>query len=166
MRSHYARSLACISITHYLLGIGDRHLANLLLSEHTGGLVGIDFGHAFGSATQLLPIPELMPFRLTRQLLGVLQPLDAAGLLKRSMTYALCALRENKDMLIQTMKIFIEDPTVDWINQARMQASAGTDSRSVGSSQSQNRSSAASADASIEWLVDIKKKVLVFCFLA
>jgi DNA-dependent protein kinase catalytic subunit len=29
----------------------------------SGGLVGIDFGHAFGTATQFLPIPELMPFR-------------------------------------------------------------------------------------------------------
>jgi DNA-dependent protein kinase catalytic subunit len=141
-------------------------LGNLLLSEHSGGLVGIDFGHAFGSATQLLPVPELMPFRLTRQLLGVLEPLDAAGLLKRSMTYALSALRENKDLLIQTMKIFIEDPTVDWINHARMQAKAGTESKSVGSSKSQSGSkslagaSASSSGDSLDWLVDIKKKVL------
>ncbi len=165
MRSNYARSLACISITHYLLGIGDRHLGNLLLSEHTGGLVGIDFGHAFGSATQLLPIPELMPFRLTRQLLGVLQPLDAAGLLKRSMTYALDALKNNKDVLIQTMKIFIEDPTVDWINHAKMQARAGTDSKSAGSSKSQSRSKSQAADGNLEWLVDIKKKVPHYEFL-
>ncbi len=184
MRSRYARSLACISITHYLLGIGDRHLGNLLLSEHTGGLVGIDFGHAFGSATQLLPIPELMPFRLTRQLLGVLQPLDAAGLLKRSMTYALSALRENKDLLIQTMKIFIEDPTVDWINHARMQAKAGTDIKSMGSSRIQSSSKSKSgsgtapgsgsgksgagttpAGGNLEWLVDIKKKVLDSLYL-
>ncbi len=134
--------------------------------------MGIDFGHAFGSATQLLPIPELMPFRLTRQLLGVLQPLDAAGLLKRSMTYALSALRENKDLLIQTMKIFIEDPTVDWINHARMQARAGTDSNSVGSckseSSSKSQSGTGSADVNLEWLVDKKQKVvqhlsLYFC---
>ena len=33
----------------------------------SGGVVGIDFGHAFGTATQFLPIPELVPFRLTAQ---------------------------------------------------------------------------------------------------
>ena len=51
--------------------------------------MGIDFGHAFGSATQILPIPELMPFRLTRQLTGFLQPLDSDGLLKHNMIHTL-----------------------------------------------------------------------------
>jgi DNA-dependent protein kinase catalytic subunit len=35
-------------------------------------MVGIDFGHAFGSATQFLPVPELVPFRLTRRVLALL----------------------------------------------------------------------------------------------
>ena len=167
MRSAYARSLASISVSHYLLGIGDRHLANLLLSEVTGGLVGIDFGHAFGSAVQLLPVPELMPFRLTQQLLGVLQPLDAAGLLKRSMTYVLGALRENRGLLIQTMKIFIDDPTVDWKKFAVLQARAGMDAKSLesksqGSSKSQGRGKAQEGEQEkLEWLTDVKKKVLL-----
>jgi DNA-dependent protein kinase catalytic subunit len=55
-------------------------------------LIGIDFGHAFGTATQFLPIPELMPFRLTRQFIGFLQPLDADGLLKHNMVYALSGM--------------------------------------------------------------------------
>ncbi len=173
MRSAYARSLASISISHYLLGIGDRHLSNLLVSEVTGGLIGIDFGHAFGSAVQLLPIPELMPFRLTPQLLGVLQPLDATGLLKRSMTYVLGALRENQSLLIQTMKIFVDDPTVDWIKYAVLQARAGMDPKAQGSksqgntkSQGKGKSGKAEADGntvdsqdSLEWLTDVKKKV-------
>ena len=40
-------------VIHYILGIGDRHLSNTLLDTTTGGVVGIDFGHAFGSATQV-----------------------------------------------------------------------------------------------------------------
>jgi DNA-dependent protein kinase catalytic subunit len=55
----------------------------------SGGLIGIDFGHAFGSATQFLPIPELIPFRLTRQLTNFLLPLDSEGLLKHNMVHCL-----------------------------------------------------------------------------
>ena len=40
-------------IAQYILGIGDRHLSNTLIDRKTGGVVGIDFGHAFGTATQV-----------------------------------------------------------------------------------------------------------------
>jgi DNA-dependent protein kinase catalytic subunit len=89
LRSHFARTLATFNIASYIIGIGDRHLENFLLDMKTGGLIGIDFGHAFGTATQFLPIPELMPFRLTRQLIGFLQPLDTEGLLKHNMMHTL-----------------------------------------------------------------------------
>ena len=42
---------AVISICHYIIGIGDRHLSNFMVNMRTGEMVGIDFGHAFGSAT-------------------------------------------------------------------------------------------------------------------
>lgn len=50
-----------------------------LLIALSGTLVGIDFGYAFGSATQLLPVPELVPFRLTRQLTSCMLPLATDG---------------------------------------------------------------------------------------
>jgi len=57
IRSQFARSLAAFSIGSYIIGIGDRHLDNFLLNLSNGGLIGIDFGQAFGTATQFLPIP-------------------------------------------------------------------------------------------------------------
>lgn len=45
-----------------------------MIDKTTGEMVGIDFGHAFGSATELLPTPELMPFRLTPQLVQAMEP--------------------------------------------------------------------------------------------
>lgn len=53
LRSYFARTHGCLSICHYLLGIGDRHLSNIMVDLETGGVIGIDFGHAFGSATQV-----------------------------------------------------------------------------------------------------------------
>lgn len=48
---------------------------------------------------QVLPIPELMPFRLTRQMTGALQPHDALALLQTPCTLAMTALRSGKDIL-------------------------------------------------------------------
>lgn len=47
MRLNYTRSVAVVSIVGYILGIGDRHLSNLLLDTVRGDLVPIDFGYAF-----------------------------------------------------------------------------------------------------------------------
>jgi DNA-dependent protein kinase catalytic subunit len=49
------------------------------VSMKDGQCVGIDFGCAFGTATQFLPVPELMPFRLTPHIVNLLQPLDEIG---------------------------------------------------------------------------------------
>ena len=48
---------------------------------------------------QVLPIPELMPFRLTRQMSGALQPHDALALLQPPCTLVMTALRSGKDIL-------------------------------------------------------------------
>lgn len=66
-----------------------------------------------------MPIPELIPFRLTRQFVQFLQPLDADGLLKHNMVHALSALRENQDILLNTMDVFIKEPLLDWEKLAR-----------------------------------------------
>ena len=68
-------------IANWLLGIGDRHLSNILVSLKDGQCVGIDFGLSFGAATQFLSVPELMPFRLTPHIVNLLQPMEETGAL-------------------------------------------------------------------------------------
>ena len=53
LRSAMLTSHAAVSICQYILGIGDRHLSNFMINLKTGHMVGIDFGHAFGTATQV-----------------------------------------------------------------------------------------------------------------
>ncbi|KAJ3157367.1 hypothetical protein HDU89_002781 [Geranomyces variabilis] len=126
IRSTFAKSLAALSICSYLLGIGDRHLENFLIDMGTGELVGIDFGHAFGSATTILPIPELVPFRLTRQLELALTPLGTSVLLENTMVNVLTAMREGKDVLLNVLNIFVKEPLMEWrkfaLKQAQRQA--------------------------------------------
>uniref|UniRef100_A0A670Y1A7 DNA-dependent protein kinase catalytic subunit n=1 Tax=Pseudonaja textilis TaxID=8673 RepID=A0A670Y1A7_PSETE len=116
LRSHFASTHALLCISHWILGIGDRHLSNFMISTETGGLVGIDFGYAFGSATQFLQLPELMPFRLTRQFVNLMLPMKESGLMYSVMVHSLRAYRINQDVLINTMDIFVKEPSLDWKN--------------------------------------------------
>lgn len=105
-------------VSHWLLGVGDRHLSNSLICLNTGKVLGIDFGHAFGTATQILPVPELVPFRLTPHIVNLMEPLGERGLFREIMIHSLRSLRSNSDSLISTMKVFIEEPSLDWLEHA------------------------------------------------
>jgi ataxia telangiectasia mutated family protein len=47
MRLNYIRSVATTSIVGHVLGLGDRHVSNILLDNVTGEVVHIDLGIAF-----------------------------------------------------------------------------------------------------------------------
>ncbi|KAK7506701.1 hypothetical protein BaRGS_00002176 [Batillaria attramentaria] len=114
LRCAMLTSHAVVSVCQYLLGIGDRHLSNFMINLKTGQMVGIDFGHAFGTATQFLPVPELMAIRLTRQIVNVGLPLKVKGLLENTMVHVMRALRQNNDLLLATMDVFVKEVSVDW----------------------------------------------------
>ncbi|GAB6025762.1 hypothetical protein CHUAL_011747 [Chamberlinius hualienensis] len=114
LRNNFIVSHSVICISQYVLGIGDRHLSNFLVSLKTGEMIGIDFGHSFDSATSFLPIPELIPFRLTPQFLNLMEPMREHGLLERTMVHAMRALRNHPDILNNTMDVFIKEPSLDW----------------------------------------------------
>ena len=56
MRLNYARSVATTSIVGHMVGLGDRHLSNILLDQGTGEVVHIDLGIAFGQVSSLLRV--------------------------------------------------------------------------------------------------------------
>ena len=53
LRSHFIRTMSSVCMCQYVLGIGDRHLSNFMVDMESGGCIGIDFGHSFGTATQV-----------------------------------------------------------------------------------------------------------------
>ncbi|KAL4240201.1 hypothetical protein ACF0H5_000995 [Mactra antiquata] len=127
LRCRSMQSHAVICICQYILGIGDRHQSNFMVNLKTGEMVGIDFGHAFGSATQFLPVPELVPFRLTRQFCNLMLPLQVDGLLKNTMIHVLRALKYDADLLLNTMDIFVKEPSLDWKQNAERQVQSMRD---------------------------------------
>ena len=114
LRSSFAVSYATMCISHWLLGIGDRHLGNTLISLKTGRVVGIDFGHHFETSAQIIGFPELMPFRMTPVIANVFQPVGALGALKETMVAALGALRSSHRLLLAVLEAFVKEPTEDW----------------------------------------------------
>uniref|UniRef100_A0A5S6Q949 Phosphatidylinositol 3-kinase catalytic subunit type 3 n=1 Tax=Trichuris muris TaxID=70415 RepID=A0A5S6Q949_TRIMR len=61
---NYVRSCAGYSVISYLLGIGDRHLHNLLLCKN-GRLFHVDFGYILGRDPRILP----PPVKLTKEMI-------------------------------------------------------------------------------------------------
>lgn len=129
LRSAFAISYATLCISHWLLGIGDRHCGNSLVNLKTGHVIGIDFGHHFESAVQFLPVPELMPFRLTPQIVNVFQPVGQVGMLREIMVAALGALQESRHVLIAVLEAFVKEPTEDWLGFVRRQEGNTDDSK-------------------------------------
>lgn len=59
-RTNYSRSVAVNSIVGHLLGLGDRHISNILLDLVTGEVIHIDLGIAF-EQVRLTVITRLAP---------------------------------------------------------------------------------------------------------
>ncbi|KAG0609962.1 hypothetical protein M758_7G027900 [Ceratodon purpureus] len=135
LRSHFARSLSVVSICGYIAGVGDRHLSNTLVDLRSGALVPIDFGYSFGTNVLILPVPELVPFRLTSQLRNFLLPLDAVSLLRNDMVRIMSALHGSRDLIAAVMEVFVKEPLVDWKREAvrleRIRARDGAKSTSL-----------------------------------
>ena len=84
--------------------------------------VPIDFGHAFGSSS-FLPIPELLPFRMTPQIQALMLPFKpGSGLSREVMISGLRGVRDQSDVFLSALSTFIREPTVDWIDYAKKQS--------------------------------------------
>ncbi|KAJ2724709.1 hypothetical protein GGI07_001762 [Coemansia sp. Benny D115] len=112
-RETYIRSAAVSSIAGWVLGIGDRHLQNILVDQSTAELVHIDLGIAFDLG-KLLPIPELVPFRLTREMVDGMGLLGLSGTFRHHCQAVLEAMRGNSRIIITILNVLKVDPLYMW----------------------------------------------------
>jgi DNA-dependent protein kinase catalytic subunit len=115
-REAFLQSYIPLCIASYILGIGDRHLENFLISLTTGCVYGIDFGIAFDNGIHLA-VPELIPFRLTPQIRKFMEPYKIQGYMKRTLS----TLRNNKELILDACEIFVKEPLLEWVKEAQKQ---------------------------------------------
>ncbi|XP_006461830.1 hypothetical protein AGABI2DRAFT_151451 [Agaricus bisporus var. bisporus H97] len=113
-RATYTRSLAVNSMVGHILGLGDRHPANLMLVRSTGKLVHIDFGDCFEVAMHREKFPEKVPFRLTRMLTHAMEVSGIEGSFRNTCEITMKVLRDNKDSLLAVLEAFVYDPLINW----------------------------------------------------
>ncbi|KAI9795692.1 MAG: Serine/threonine-protein kinase tel1 [Piccolia ochrophora] len=112
-RLAYCRSTATISILGHVLGLGDRHGHNILLDERTGEVVHIDFGVAFDQG-RVLPLPEVVPFRLTRDIVDGMGITKTEGVFRRCCEFTLEALRKESYSIVTILDVLRYDPLYSW----------------------------------------------------
>lgn len=126
----YSRSLAGSSIFGYIMGLGDRHISNIMLDlssgPGSGELVHIDYNVCFESGHRLA-VPETVPFRLTqvlRDALPLQRPIGPEGerlqFLEKDGAYAgwarstMQCMRNHKELIQSLVGSIVNDSSISW----------------------------------------------------
>eukprot|EP01034_Spumella_vulgaris_P021660 gene21660-27701_t len=123
-RNMFTRSAAVWSGVGHVIGLGDRHTENILIDMTNGECVHVDFDCLFDKGLSLLR-PEIVPFRLTPNMVDAMGVAGVEGTFRRTLEVAMSLLRANKDTLMSVLEPFLRDPTVAWSRNGRAQRGDG-----------------------------------------
>ncbi|XP_043928554.1 serine-protein kinase ATM isoform X2 [Protopterus annectens] len=112
-RLAYTRSVATSSIVGYIVGLGDRHVQNILIDEQTAELIHIDLGVAFEQG-KILPTPERVPFRLTGDIVDGMGITGVEGVFRRCCEKTMDVMRNSQEALLTIVQVLLYDPLFDW----------------------------------------------------
>lgn len=111
----FAQSFGMHSVFGYMIGLGDRHLENHLLSFDSGDFISIDYQICFNQG-QALKVPEIVPFRCTSILQSALgETLQTEnGVFRQQFEHTLETFRAHREMILTLLEAFVYDPILDW----------------------------------------------------
>ncbi|XP_034652037.1 serine/threonine-protein kinase ATR [Drosophila subobscura] len=107
-RHTYIRTVAVMSMVGYILGLGDRHGENILFDERNGDAVHVDFNCLFNQG-ELLTYPEMVPFRLTQNMIAAMGPLGVEGSYRKCCEITLRLLKQEAKTLMSMLRPFVYD---------------------------------------------------------
>ncbi|GIL92019.1 hypothetical protein Vretifemale_19512, partial [Volvox reticuliferus] len=132
-RTNFTRTNAVWCMVGHMLGLGDRHGENLLLDSTCGDTVHVDFGCLFDKGLTL-EVPEMVPFRLTQNVVDGFGISGVEGVYRRCCETTLQVLRQHRDTLMTCAETFLHDPLVEWSSRPQGRGAAVQD----GGSESEN----------------------------
>ncbi|OQR83900.1 phosphatidylinositol kinase (PIK-L4) [Achlya hypogyna] len=112
-RAAFTRSAAVWSMVGHIVGLGDRHGENILIDCSSGECVHVDFDCLFDKGLKLAR-PEIVPFRLTPQMLDAFGLCGVEGVFRTTSEVTLTLLRANRETLRSVLESFVHDPLVEW----------------------------------------------------
>ncbi|PNW78179.1 hypothetical protein CHLRE_10g467200v5 [Chlamydomonas reinhardtii] len=112
-RNNFTRTNAVWCMVGHMLGLGDRHGENILLDTTCGDTVHVDFGCLFDKGLTL-EVPEMVPFRLTQNVIDGFGITGVEGVFRRCSETTLQVLRQHRDTLMTCAETFLHDPLVEW----------------------------------------------------
>ncbi|XP_063718237.1 serine/threonine-protein kinase SMG1-like [Symsagittifera roscoffensis] len=113
MTQQYNSCNALMSIVGYVIGLGDRHLDNILVDLNSGELVHIDYNVCFEKGKNLR-VPEKVAFRLTQNLVAALGVTGYEGKFRIVAENVMKTLKKGRETLLTLLEAFVYDPLVDW----------------------------------------------------
>uniref|UniRef100_I1PF98 non-specific serine/threonine protein kinase n=1 Tax=Oryza glaberrima TaxID=4538 RepID=I1PF98_ORYGL len=109
----FSSSVAAMSMIGHVLGLGDRHLDNILMDFSSGDVVHIDYNICFDKGKRL-KIPEIVPFRLTQTIESALGLTGVEGVFRVTCEEVMAVLLRNKDIILMLLEVFLWDPLMEW----------------------------------------------------
>jgi FKBP12-rapamycin complex-associated protein len=107
---NFSKTAAVMSIVGYVIGLGDRHPANLMIHRFTGGLAHIDFGDCFEVTKERHTLAEPIPFRLTRMMVAAFGPAGVEGSFRVTCQQTVSTIRAHREAIMPVLEIFIREP--------------------------------------------------------
>lgn len=118
IRNRFIATQALWCMVGYIIGLGDRHCENIMLSDVDGELTHVDFDCIF-DAGHKLKVPEVVPFRLTSNCVSAMGANGVEGPFRWVCVEAMSVLRAHKKTLLSVMFSFVADPVTQWATAAR-----------------------------------------------
>jgi hypothetical protein len=106
----FTNSLAVMSIVGHVIGLGDRHLNNIMLDQSTGTVVHIDFGMALDSAKLRDKTPETVSFRATPVIGAACGPMGFNGAFRKMCEMTHSSVTAKRESVLTVLEIFRDDP--------------------------------------------------------
>ena len=111
-KKKYIISTAIWSMTCFLVGLGDRHLGNIMVNQKTGEIIHIDFGYVALKGLSL-GVPEIVDFRFTLNIRKNLGLFEENGLFNYICVKTLKTFKEYYKTLSSRIEYYQFDPLFD-----------------------------------------------------